>query len=87
MHMAIGSKSNVKLVDVGQNNTIQDFLLVPCCNTVLSHCVQYFPLHLKALGSNVTEVAYWIGERGVFFSSPNFHEFMSLMNSGGVFLK
>lgn len=63
--MAIGSKSNVKLVYVGQSNAIQDFLLVPCCSGVWPHCVQCFPLYFKALESNVTEAAGWIGE-GVY---------------------
>lgn len=81
MRIAIGSKSNVKLVYVGHSSAIQDFLLVPCCKRLLPHCVWCFSLHFKALESNAIEVACWIlGAR------MNLHAFMSLMNiKVGVF--
>ena len=60
MHMVIGSKTNnVKLVYVGQNNAIQDSLLVPCCKEVLPLC-SVFSFAFQSPESNVIKVTYWI---------------------------
>lgn len=83
MHMAIGSKSNIKLVYVGWSNAIQDFLLVPCCTGVLPHCVPCFPLHFRALESNVIEIACWILVEACV--CVNLHAFTSLINNSGIF--
>lgn len=85
MHMAIGSKSNVKLVYVGWNNAVQDFLLAPCCIGVWPHCIQCFPLHFIALESNVIQVACWILVAAcVCVDLP---AFTSLINISGNFSK
>lgn len=85
MHMAIGSKSNVKLVYVGWSDAIQDFLLVPYCTGVLSNSVLCFPLHFSVRESNVIEIACWILVEA--WVCANVHAFTSLITSSGIFSK
>lgn len=84
MHMAIGLESNVKLVDVGSNHAIEDSLRVPHGKGVLPHCVLFsFAFQSPGVKCNQGCILDWVG--GVVFA--NLHAFMSLMNSGGGFLK